>query len=255
MVQYVVAIPSYHRSDVISQKTLHTLQVGGVKKSRIYIFVANQDEKHAYECSVPKSLYKEIVVGKLGIANQRNFISHYFPKNQYVVSMDDDIEAVTHRTSPTHLSTIRDLDHLFREAHAVLKREHLFLWGIYPVNNPFFMKPTITTDLRFCIGVMHGFISRQDPSLKLSVHSETKEDYEHTILYYQKDGGVVRFNSISIKTKFHADGGLGKDRIEKNRSAAEYLEKTYPEIVSRFSRKNGMPEVKLKARPRLRVLP
>jgi hypothetical protein len=67
---YVVAIPSYNRFDVIAQKTLHTLLSGGVKKSNIYIFVANKEQKVLYESHVPKSMYREIVVGKIGIANQ-----------------------------------------------------------------------------------------------------------------------------------------------------------------------------------------
>jgi len=66
-------------------------------------------------------------------------------------------------------------------------------------------------------------------------------------LYYLKDGGVVRYNNITIKTKFHAEGGLGKTegRFEANKEAAAYLEKTYPDLVSIFKRKNGMSEVRL----------
>jgi hypothetical protein len=75
MVKYVVAIPTYNRSDVIGKKTLMTLKEGGVHKSSIYLFVANKTEQKIYEQTVPKELYGKIVVGKLGIANQRKFIS------------------------------------------------------------------------------------------------------------------------------------------------------------------------------------
>ena len=252
---YVVAIPSYNRHDVIAHKTLHTLLTGGVHRTHIYIFVANKQQKYLYETHVPKSMYKEIVVGKLGITNQRIFISRFFPENQYVVSIDDDVEAVMelkhHRGSADTLVPIRDLDQFFKHAHQVLKREKLYIWGVYPVHNPFFMKPNTTTDLRFLIGILHGYIVRHDRRLYPSIHAESKEDYEQTILYYQRDGGVVRFNFVSPKTKFHAEGGLGTDRIERSRTAAEYLAKTYPDIVSRFSRKNGMPEVKLKRFPKV----
>ena len=69
-----------------------------------------------------------------------------------------------------------------------------------------------------------------------------------SILYYLMDGGVIRYNNVTIKTKFHAEGGLGKTdgRFEANKHAAEYLVKKYPELVSIFHRKNGMTEVKLK---------
>jgi hypothetical protein len=59
------------------------------------------------------------------------------------------------------------------------------------------------------------------------------------------DGGVLRFNNITTKTKFNAPGGLGTDRYERNKNAAEYLEKMYPDIITVFKRKNGTYEVKL----------
>ena len=67
--------------------------------------------------------------------------------------------------------------------------------------------------------------------------SKKKEDYEQSIKYFIKDGGVVRFNDVTIKAKKHAPGGLGvtEGRLEANRVAADYLEKNYPGYVSVFS--------------------
>ena len=81
--------------------------------------------------------------------------------------------------------------------------------------------------------------------LEPSVESEGKEDYEESILYYFMDGGVLRFNNITAKTKFNAEGGLGKDRFEMNKLSANYLKKTYPDLVTITHRKNGMTEIKL----------
>ena len=75
---YKVAIPTYKRSNELIKKTLKTLKDGGVNKDKIYIFLANKDEKKAYEDVVPKDLYNKMVVGIKGIANQRNFIRNYF---------------------------------------------------------------------------------------------------------------------------------------------------------------------------------
>ena len=44
------------------------------------------------------------------------------------------------------------------------------------------MKNTMTTDLRFVIGVMHGYINRHDRKLYPSLKSVGKEDIEQTIL-------------------------------------------------------------------------
>ena len=135
------------------------------------------------------------------------------------------------------------------DAYKIMKQNKLFIWGIYPVRNPFFMYNEITFDLRFIIGVTFGFIVRHDKKLKMSINAETKEDYEQTILYYKMDGGVIRFNNITTKTKFNAPGGLGTDRFERNKKAAEYLTNKYPNIVSRKDRKDGTPEIKLSKLP------
>ena len=245
---YIVAIPTYNRVDEVIHKTLHTLKEGGVSKSHIYLFVANKQQRDLYEQSVPKNLYHEIVVGKKGITNQRIFISQYFQEGRYVVSMDDDVETLE-MLKGAKLVKIANIDAFFLQAYKTMKQNNLFIWGIYPVRNPFFMYNETTFDLRFIIGVTFGFITRHVKQLKMSTKAETKEDYEQTILYYKQDGGVIRFNNVTAKTKFNAPGGLGTDRFERNKKAAEYLANKYPDIVTRRDRKDGTPEVKLTKLP------
>ena len=62
---YVVAIPTYKRSNVIVKKTLSTLLHGGVSAPSIYIFVANKEEEKEYAKEVPSTMYKSIIIGKL----------------------------------------------------------------------------------------------------------------------------------------------------------------------------------------------
>jgi len=250
MVNYVVAIPTYNRHDVLDKKTLKTLIEGNVNKNRIFLFVANKEQYKLYEETVPKNMYNQIIIGKKGITNQRKFIAKYFPEGQYVISMDDDVEQFE-ILKGEKLVKLKDVNQFFIQAYNLLKKEHLFIWGIYPVRNPFFMYKNITTDLRFIIGVTFGFIVRHNKKLEPSTKAETKEDYEQTILYFKMDGGVLRFNNITTKTKFNAPGGLGTDRYERNKNAAEYLEHTYPDIITVFKRKNGTYEVKLARLTRL----
>lgn len=247
---YVIAIPSYNRSDVISNKTLKTLYEGYITKNKIYIFVANQREYNLYKQNVSSEMYNKIIIGKKGITNQRNFIANYFPEGQYVISLDDDIESLE-MLKGDKLVKLKNINDFFIEAYKLLKKNNLYIWGIYPVRNPFFMYKETTYDLRFIIGVVFGFITRHTSKLKMNIHAETKEDYEQTILYFQMDGGIVRFNNITAKTKFNSEGGLGTDRYERNKLAAEYLYKKYPDIITVFQRKNKMYEVKLKRLPRI----
>jgi len=247
-----IAIPTYKRSSIIEKKTLQTLLHGGIEPSSIFLFVANKKEADEYSTIVPRNMYNKIVIGKLGIAQQRIFINHYFNTGVHVVSIDDDVEGV-YKLNGSKLVQIHNLTQFFKEAFNVLKKENKYIWGIYPVRNPFFMKPTTTTNtLTFIIGALHGYIVRHDKSLEPSSKSEGKEDFEQSILYYLNDGGVVRFNSVTIKTKFLAKGGLGEHRFERNKKSAKYLQKKYPDFVRIVHRKNGMTEVRLNKTRKIR---
>jgi hypothetical protein len=244
---YIVAIPSYDRPEAIVQKSLKTLLDGGVPNNLVHIFVANAAEEKRYKSFVPKELYGKIVVGKIGITEQRKYIIEYYPENQPIVSIDDDVEGLFKKVSDKELKKVTNIHKFFTDAFQTLKKENLYIWGIYPVHNPFFMKNKTTTDLKFIIGTLYGFINRKTNDVQPSSKIKEKEDYEQSIKYFMKDGGVVRFNDVTIKAKKHAPGGLGvtEGRLEANRVAAEYLEKTYPGYVSVFNRDNGMCEVRM----------
>jgi len=245
---YVCAIPSYGRWTEITTKTLPCLKKAKIHKDKIYVFVATKKEEKLYRDALDPETYGKIIIGKKGLVQQRKCISQYFPVNTHIVSMDDDVQNVV-KLKKDKLVKITNLDTFFRKAFAKLRAEKLYLWGVYPCKNNMFMKHTITTDLRFAIGVIHGYINRHDPSLYPSLKSVSKEDYEQTILFFIKDKGVMRFNDIAFTTVFNAPGGLGTDRYQMNKDAQEYLCRKYPKIVKPKFRKDGTPEVTLNRNP------
>lgn len=243
---YVVAIPSYNRVAKLAEKTLATLARGGVPAANIHVFVANEAERKAYAEGLPKDLYGKIVVGVKGITPQRRFIVKYFKEGTHVVSMDDDVEEVMKLSRDGQsIKPYKELDKFFKEAFSTCKKHGLYIWGVYPVKNPFFMKNKTTTDLKFILGTTYGFICRHDKDLVPSVAE--KEDYENSIRYYLKDGGVVRFNNYCLKTVFHAPGGLGEreGRFEVNKRAAATLKEKFPDLVRVTQRADGMTEIRL----------
>tara|TARA_A100001015_G_C14990494_1_gene713680 strand:- start:15 stop:815 length:801 start_codon:yes stop_codon:yes gene_type:complete len=248
-IDYVVAIPTYKRYDEITTKTLPTLKSGKVDKKRIYVFVANKTEEKLYREKMDPDTYHKIVVGKKGLVPQRRYISQYFPEGTKIVSMDDDVQNMIQLKRDDSLKKIANLDTLFKRFFNALDKKGLYLWGVYPVKNNLFMKRKTTTDLRFVIGVVHGYINRHSKDLYPSMQSVSKEDIEQSILFYLKDGGVVRFNDITFTTKFNAPGGLGVDRFQMNKTAQEYLVKTYPNIAKARFRPDGTPEITLNRNP------
>lgn len=240
-IDFIIAIPTYQRYNELNLKTLNTLKRFNISSKKIFIFVANDNEKMEYEKYISPDDYNEIVVGVLGITAQRNFITQYFPDGLYIISMDDDIESIMNMGIE-----INDFNELIQSNYHLMDSHNCDTWGIYPVNNVFFMKSQkeFTYSFKFIIGCLYGFINNKN--YVLSNECQCKEDYERSFLSYINRGAIMRCNHISVKTKFYAVGGLGKDRDIINVKAVEYLVNTYPLYFARKYRKNGREEIRVK---------
>lgn len=217
-------------------KTLALLASYKIPKERIDIFVADEEQETLYK-QIPEDWYGRIIVGKKGLKEQRNFITLFYPEGTHLVCMDDDLESIQSLVDGT-LTPLADLHGFLETAFQTLEGLHLKLWGIYPVYNKFFMKDSISTDLKFCIGHMHGILNSHKHLLTLTY----KEDYERTLQYALDSNGVLRYNGIVAKTKMGASGGLGKsvkDRLEENKKSSEYLLEKYPGLVRLNPRRPG----------------
>lgn len=247
----VYAIPSYQRADIIKQKTLKVLLSYNIPKTHIYIFCANKREKLAYQYAINDNEY-HYVTGVLGIHNQRNFISSFFAEGQRIVYLDDDISHITEKKNDAK-GKLPDLDCLktfVSSAFDELELSNGYIWGIFPVDNSFYMKHEITYDLRYIIGCFYGVINRHSPDL-LITHSE-KEDVLRTIQYYMKDGIIIRYGWIGVRTTFYAKGGMSfqTDRLAEGKKYSQQLADEYPGLGSVFVRKNGRHEFRLNFRHR-----
>jgi hypothetical protein len=251
---WIIAIPSYNRAETLKNKTLATLKHYNIPASKIFVFVANNDEMKLYRDTLDPKSYGKLILGVPGLAEVRNFISNYFPINKKIVSMDDDISGFIEydESNKRHERPLRSLINIIQTGFRECIKHKCTLWGIYAVPNGFFMKPTITTDLKFIVGNFCGFINpgiKGDKGIKLEMAE--KDDYIRSIKAYIRDGCVIRLNYVAPKTSYYKEpGGLQSDpnRVKKQEKAVEWLLKTYPEYVKRNpTRKSGYPEIRIRA--------
>jgi hypothetical protein len=266
MAEYNICIPSYGRPQILQDKTLTTLKRMCIHPDDIYIYVI-QEEFEQYKQILDKTMYNDITIGVLGLPQQREFISSKlnsvkkFWQNQnflieknplgffeikQIVYMDDDIQEIDLK-----YTNFSSLDIFIQNAFKACSRAESYIWGIYPVWNPFFrekQKKDVTTDLRYICGCMYGIINRKkdlELQLKITLENGEKEDVERTCLFWKKDGVVLRYNKIGAKTKYYGkEGGLGnfKSRLEKSKIACEKLKEHFPLYGNIKVRKNGMSE-------------
>lgn len=247
---YVVAIPSYKRTTTLTEKSLATLKKYKIPSSKIYIFVADKDEEEIYRNTVPKDLYNKLVVGIKGVKEVRNFITGYFPVGKHLICMDDDIKGFIEydEKEKRHEKPLISLEKVIKRGFEECKESGARMWGIYASANGFFMKPTVSTDLKFIVGCFFGIIN---PGLKeLTLPISEKDDYYRSLRMYELDKSVIRLNFIAPKTSYYKEpGGMQSDpeRKKKQELAVKFLLKEYPMWVKvNPSRKSGFMEVRIK---------
>ena len=252
---YIIAIPSYKRANFCNTKTLTTLADNKINPKLIYIYVASKEEFNEYKSILNPNYYNKIIIGKKGLVPQRQFIMNNWSFNQKIVFFDDDVESID--LSLTKLPISNNLNKFINYAFECCIKHKSYIWGVYPVFNPFFRekRQEMTTNLNYIVGAFYGIISRPKlKSIQLIITNENgqKEDVERSLKYFINDGIVLRFNRIGFTTKYYGkEGGLGRfeERLKPMLNACKELERKYSDYGYIKTRPNGMSEFVLKKIP------
>jgi len=251
----VVCVPSYKRAETCNEKTLKMLKNNKISASKIYVYVANDEEYKEYLKVLDKKLYNKLVVGIKGLVPQRQFIMEQWKEGQHIVFFDDDVQSID--LSISKLFKGKTLDYFFKYAFKECVANKSSICGVYPVYNPFFReaRDETSTCLNYIVGAFYGIINRPKlKSIQLSITKENgqKEDVERTIKYFIEDGIVLRFNRVGFVTKYYGkSGGLGtfEDRLKPMLEASNKIKAAYPDYGNISTKKTGMTEFKLKKIP------
>lgn len=206
-----IAIPTYNRAKEIENLTLKIVRKLSYPT---YLFVNDENEKKEYEKIDGVNV---VVTNVKGIANTRNFILDWFGKMEEIMQLDDDIQDILILKNGK-LEKIEGviLEGFIEQAFADLRKQGLWLWGVYPVPNAFYMDNKITKS-NFIIGTFCGVIVsdiRYDSRLPL------KEDYDFT-LSHVKCGGVLRYDFLTVKAKHYTNkGGAVEIRSDESEQMA-----------------------------------
>lgn len=257
--EIVYVIPSYKRPDILRKNTLQMLQTYGVPSSHIYVFIADDpDEAQSYDYL--HKLGVHVKVGPVGLKNMRNFITKSFPNGTRMVCIDDDVKELVYMMEDPAVENIKSckrypltpypsklFQQWMKDTFDYMQGSSIQLFGVYPVRNGYFMKsmPSVTSDLRFCVGAFWGCINDTDVQLTL----DEKEDTERTLQSYVKYGKILRFNHVAPVTRYYkTKGGMQASemsRIEAGKEAAYKIVATYPALCSITNyKKSGTFEVR-----------
>lgn len=251
---------------MLANKTLGLLQRQGQRldMGHIWVFVADEEERLQYVRELQHTGLPEacIVIGRLGILQQRNFIVEWvcrrFPPLKHVVSLDDDLDSLYYKVRSGwdarggelgHLEEVQQggLEALILHAARAMECTGSYLWGVSTSQNAYFMRSEgIATGNGQINGYMYGFRSRPDSDLKNAFFSAT-EDRERSVRYFAKDGIILRYKMYTAKTNcFKNHGGIQDTyagslvernlaRKEEERQGHAQIERAFPHLYTAAS--------------------
>jgi len=222
MSDFKFVILSKGRADSVT-----TISSLGLKSKDVVIGVNTEEEAGEYrkhnDCEI-------IISGVQGITNNRNFVLDYFGNGAKIITLCDDVKGLYKLQGKKTVKL--NTNEFYEFCHRGFKDAEKYgtkLWGVYPINNHFFMSMSLSPN-NFIIGTFSGIIVsgiRMDKQLVL------KEDYDFTIKHILKFKKVLRYNFISVEASHYSNkGGCVDYRNDKNeRKSIDRLLELYPNFV------------------------
>lgn len=245
MSNIVIAIRTYGRLSTIANDTLALIEEHKLPYP-VWIFCP-EEEKREY-LKRYKGKYHITSRGET-IQEVNDKIIDYFTWDKKIIQMDDDCKEFLELDPETKKLVKGDLKHYIEEGFKLCEENGFKLWGFYPVKNAYFMKdqPNISKGLKFIMGGIHGIINDKNLKTKCGY----RDDYERTILNYDKYGGVIRFNWCKVDNRTLTNkGGLVSERSLKNMTdSTNYMLNKYSEYCRAKKSKSKYPEISLVNKP------
>lgn len=243
-----IAIRSYRRADILSQKTLPYVLDGGVSPDQITLFVANDHEESRYRQQVGHLVDRYVQTG-VGAREAFNGVIDHYGEGDRVLMLDDDLDAIVCKTGENSTKMVGDIPAMAREGFRFARRAGSPVWGVYPTHNAFFMRRGVDIGLRKLCHATLGFTVREGlPRIELSEMHEQ----EWSIKCWEAYGKVVRLAYYAPKTTaFRYSGGLqAHDRADMRKQCLDSLCERWPGLVSRDTHEaSGMVDANLRQMP------
>lgn len=233
--EWVIACRTYDRSEEFVRMTYRTLEMNRLT-DRLYIFVANEEEKEKYKTALGDKPYKEIVVGEKGINQIMVCICNYFPVNQRILFLDDDV-SYFYAFSETKVLT-RQSDTLKQYADdgfATIDKYNCGAFSVGFTHNKMYLegKPWKEISPQVLVGGFFG--ARNNKELICDLDSGGIEDFTRSIRYWEQYGGICKYWYCGMPPE-HCNklrGGLqtSKERdIELTKKQSQNLLDTYQSV-------------------------
>lgn len=235
---YRVAIASRGRNGAIT-----TVEACGIDPALVDVFVDGADAVKLYKRSHPD--LNIVDSGTSGISEVRNAMLDYYGVGKRIVMMCDDVRNVLRLVAPKRMVPVKgaDLDKFIRDAFKLIDENGTKLWGVYPVNNHFYMSQSVASGFIIC-----SFAGMEVSGISFPEEMRLKEDYAFTAEHIRAYHKVARFNNVTVDAVHYRNAGGCQEyrNADLEEQACQYLLTTYPWCVQRHPRRDGEVILKFK---------
>lgn len=269
---YVIACRSYKRANVFPHKTYRMLAHNGLT-DRLYIFVANQEEKDLYEQSLKGLPYKKIVIGEIGCAAVVRSICAYFPLGQRIAFMDDDLSRFyCFDSTGKYDKDSTKLHKYLEDGFSSIDKFNLGAFSFSFLSNKFYLQGKPFKEFRPAALAGSFFATRNNPQLILTKpYTSHAEDVQRAVQFIDHFGGVLVYWWAGFETYYgeeeggiQASGERGNhkdkmDRLKKTEAISWRMYKEEP-LLQAYSQepklvhKDMFYSLKLKTGPQIRKI-
>jgi hypothetical protein len=225
---YEIAVISSLGPEAVRDQSLVLLRAYNIPADKITIWIQSPGQELIYRSTLQPGSYARIVsVPTQSQSELYNTISQSYCLGTQLVFLSDRItgfyESNTSGDSACK-TPLRSLLGLLNTAFAECKQQSCTLWGIQPNHIQTVYRPTVSTSLHTLSSEFWGCIN---PGPLISLQMNLGAEFERCILFYKRDGAILRLNMIEI-TVSSSTGNMQQNGLAQ---AAKRLLERFPNLI------------------------
>ena len=233
---YEIAVISDMGPEMVRDGILMLLKSYRIPADKITVWITAPGQEQLYMDTLRSGTFARVFSNPSNcISEFYNLISNTYLTGTRIVYIKDNVTEFMEFDciSTTRVRPLRTLLGLFKAGFTECERLNCSLWGIYPVATPSHLQSNVTTELKYISGDFWGCIN---PGPAVHLQFSVYEDYERSILYYKRDGCILRLNMVAAVLAAQDDNTVAAEKLS-GKVARRLLEK-FPEFVSLHPCKN-----------------
>jgi len=203
---FVIACRTYKRYQTFIKKTYQMLKDNNLL-DRLYIFVANEEERILYEEALANLEHRPCIIGEIGCEGATRATCNYFPEGQAIFFVDDDLARFYNFSSPgVWVKKATNLKAYIEDGFKTIDENNLGGFTVSGYSNKFYLKGKPFK--QFLPYTLSGscFGARNDKELIITKYGHL-EDILRSCKYINKYGGCLVYWYAGFDTNYGKEPG------------------------------------------------